>query len=304
MKPKLSYKEEKRERKGIYASDYGKLNIDILLSLKGVEASNPPEWNDTLKWSAGKAIELQFVKILKENNIVDNDFSQDEQETTEIIRNGVPIRMNFDARVKTGGAKMIFDDSILPQSFELELKEGEPIEIKSINNKNSYDIQKFIDNKPRENYVGQLSIYLDALNQERGHLFVSSIDGLNYFWFECKKIGEKIYKCGDTIVDLNKEYERFADLWNRRNEEPQDKDWNEEIYKIPIENIDWTKLSVSKIGDIRNGRYVVGSENKFKIDYSDYKDLILEKQGVKAGYTEEEIAIIKEKTAGFSSKKK
>jgi hypothetical protein len=48
----------------------------------------------------------------------------------------------------------------------------------------------------------------------------------------------------------------------------------------------------------------VGSENKFKIDYSPYKDYIIKAQGATLGYTPEEIEKIKELTKGFSAKPK
>ena len=306
MKPCFNYKNEKRERKGINASDYGSLGINVILALKGEEVTNPDEWNDTLRMAAGKGVELQMIKILKENEVVEQDFDQEKEPTTEIERLGVPIRMRFDAVVKKGGATLKTNDLTLPETHEITLGEGEPIEIKSINNANSFDIAKYSDNKPRENYVGQLAIYMDALGKDTGHLFVSAINGLNFFWFVCKKIEEGKYQCGDTVVDLNKEYARFAEIWKAKDKPLAELTdyWDEEKYKIPLEEIDWTQLSVSKIGDVRNGRFVVGSENKWKIDYSQWKNLILKMQGVEAGYSDEELAIIRVKTAGFSSKKK
>lgn len=306
MKPILEFKEEKRDKNNIYASDYGKLGIDIILSLRKVEKTNVKKWNDTLRLEAGKAIELQMVKILKDNQIIDKDYSQEDLPSTVIEREGVTISMKFDAVVKKGGATLFVDDNILPKGETLALVEGEPIEVKSINNKNSFDIQSYIENKPRESYVGQLAIYMDALGKERGNLFVSSIDGLHYFWFVCVHKGDKVYQCGDVVIDLKKEYARFKELNDvafSQNEIPE-KYWNEEIYKIPIEQIDWTQYSVSKIGDARNNKCVIGSENKWKIDYSEYKNLILEHQKVGLGYSDEELEIIREKTKGFSSKKK
>lgn len=324
MKPQLTYLEPRRIKNNINASDAGKLGIDIILSLNQVAYSNPMDWPSYLRMSAGKGVELQMMKVLKQNNIIDQEYDQDfeyfqpdiadsplqkrERESTKIVRNGVTISMRFDAEVKKGGAVLSTLDNLLPQGSEIVLSEGEPIEIKSINNKNSFDIQKYIDNKPRESYVYQLAIYMDALNKEQGHLFVSSIDGLNYFWFVCKKTGEGIYQCGETVVDLNKEYARFAKLvevskniWNY----PVMKEyWNEVKYKKPIADIDWSKLSVSAIGDVRNGRKVIGDDDKWMIDYSSYKDIIVYMQGEKLGYTDEELDIIRTLTAGFSAKKK
>lgn len=317
-KPILKYSEERRLKTSFHASDYGKLGIEIMLGLKNVEPTNPIEWSSTLRMAAGKGVELQMVKVLKANNIISKDFDQESAEATEIERDGIKIRMRFDA-LALPNAKMTLNDVIMPDGQTIEMTEGEPIEIKTLNNKNSFDIQSYIDNKPRESYVGQLAIYCDALGKERGHLFVSAIDGLNYFWFTCEHQGNRIYKCGETIVDLNKEYKRWAKIaedvkkistpWELAldvftAEKKWKEYWFEELYKIPIDKIDWSKLSTTKIGDARNGRLVIGSENKWKIDYSNYKDMLVRAQGATLGYSPEDLEKIKEVTAGFSSKKK
>jgi len=302
MIPVLTYSEEKREKTACSPSDSGKLECDIWLNLKGVEPTNPTKWNDTLRMEAGKAIELQMIKVLKMNGVIAEDYDQDKIPTTEIEREGIKIRMKFDAVCKEAVLKV--QDSLMPNTESIQIHEGEPLEVKSVNNKNSFDIQDYIDGKPRENYVTQLAMYCDALGKDRGHLFVSTIDGLNYFWFECIKVGEGKYKCGNVEVDITKEYKRFAEIWNKfKNDiEPN---WFEEIYKTPVDQIDWTKVSKSKIGDARNNHRVIGSEGQYKILYSNYTDLILQKQGIeKRGYSEEELAIIKKATEGYSSKKK
>jgi len=300
LKPILKYEEEKRKKANFWASDHGKLGIDLHLALKGVEPTNKPVWSDTLKWEAGKGVELGMLNILKANGIVDPDYNQDEYGRVERDVDGLKITGKCDARIIKGGATMQFNDSVMPESVTLELNEGEPIEVKSINNKNSFDIQSYIDNKPRESYVGQLAVYLDILGLERGHLFVASIDGLAYFWFPCEKIGDGIYKAGDTVVNVKEEYKRWKSILENLDNEPN---WTEELYKLPIEEVKWNELTVSKIGSARNNKAVIGSENGWKIQYSPYKNLIVEKQGTQLGYTEEELAKIRIMTAGYSSKK-
>jgi len=298
MKPKINYSEERREKKNIYASDYGKLGIDIFFSLHNEPVTNPMHWSSLLRMAAGKGVEMQMLQILKANGNVPQDYSQD-GDSIKIERLGVPISMKFDALGKQ--SKLDTDDITTPETACIDINEGEPVEIKSINNKNSFDIAKYENNEPRESYVGQLAIYMDALNKERGHLFVSSIDGLNYFWFVVTKIGEGLYQCGNTKVDLNKEYARFKAIYDLK-EITDELIW-EEKYKIPLEEIDWTKLSTSAIGDCRNGRKVIGTENKWKLDYSSWKNRIVELQKAELGYNPSEIELIKSKTAGFSSKK-
>jgi len=300
MIPNLEHKEEKKDRGRFYASDFGKLGIDILLSLRKEEETNPPTWLDTLKWAAGKGVELKMVDILKENGIVEKDFDQEAAPSMVINREGVDISMKFDALVKEGGAVLKMGDGVVVNE-EVRLNAGEPIEIKTINNKNSFDIARYNENKPRENYVGQVATYMDALGQERGHIFAVTIDGLHAFWFVVSKIGEGKYQAGDVIVNIDEEYKRYAKIWDvfKSGEIPKEA-FFEERYKLPIESIDWHSLSKNAISDARTNKKVIGSENSWKIMYSNFRDRIIKEQGETRGYTEEEIEKIAELTAGYS----
>lgn len=272
-----------RGRTGFHASDYGKLGYDLFCDFTGVERTNPARWYETLKWGAGKGVELQMLTVLKDSGYVPQEYDQLEEVPTVVFeREGVKVTCHVDA---------------------INIH-GEPVEIKSINNKNAIDINKYKDNKPRENYVGQLAIYMDALGKEKGHLFVAAVDGLSYFWFVCEHLGDRIYKCGETTVDLNKEYKRWATLKSDFIDAGKEPDVFEAgRYKIPVNEIDWTKYSVSTISAVRTGRKVLGDEDAWKILYSPWKDLIVHKQGSEVGYTIEELQEILLKTKGFSSKK-
>jgi len=301
-KPILQYKEteEHKAKETLYPTDNSKLEADILLELRGVQPTNPSKWNDTLRQEAGKAVEMQMIKVLKQNGVIDELYDQDNLPSTKIERMGVPISMRFDAQAKESTLKL--DSTIFPQGQEIKITKGEPIEIKTINNNNSFDIQKYIEGMPRESYITQIAIYMDALNKDIGHLFASTIDGLNYFWFQVKHIGNLIFQADKITIDLNKVYERYAKIWKKYKENVEP-DWFEEIYKLPVEQVNWTSLSSTKITEARNNRRVIGSENSWKINYSPYRDLILEKQGInQKGYTESEILKIKELTKGFSKK--
>ncbi len=270
-------KQEKREKKAFYASDVLKPVLDLYFSFKGVEPTNPMEWYSTLRFGAGNGVEASMLKILKDSGFVNEDYDQKVHGRIEIEREGIKINGYIDAITK----------------------DGLPIEIKSINNKNQFDIAKYEDGKPRQNYVGQLAIYMDALNVDSGYLFVASIDGLNYFLFECKKIGERKYKCKDTEVDLDIEYKKWSNLFKEYVEKDIVPPATEYIYKHDVNKIDWSKVSKSAISKARNGHAVVGD---FQIAYSPYKDKIIELQGSQLGYSEDEIKIIKEKTAGYSAR--
>lgn len=305
MIPEFKINHEKREKKGFNASDYGRMAFDIYHAFKGTEPTNPALWNETLKWGAGKGVELQMVKVLQDSGIVSLDWNQEEEETYEMERHGVKVRMKIDAFV---GGGVTFtkgpDNTAIAHGRTHDLEVGAPIEIKSINNKNSIDIKKYADGQPRENYVGQLAIYMDYLGKDIGYLFVASVDGLSYFWLSCRRVKDRVYECGKTVVDLDVEYTRWAEIDSlvKNNVEPSPFDAGK--YKIPIAEIDWSKVSTTDIGKARNGDKVIGGPDSWQILYSSYKDLILKAQGVSPGYTEEEIAQIKTLTTGYTTWKK
>lgn len=282
MIPSLTINHIPRVRTGFHASDFGRMGFDIYHSLKGTPPSNPAKWNETLKWGAGKGVELQMLQILKDSNYVPSDYVQEESVPTARIEHcGVSITCHVDA-------------------INLD---GEPVEIKSINNKNAVDIAKYKDNRPRENYVGQLAVYMDALGKDNGYLFVASIDGLSYFWFRCENLGAGVYKCGNVEVNVLDEYARWASIKLAVDSGIEPDPFEAGRYKLPLEEIDWSKLSASTISAVRTGKRVIGDPDSWKILYSPYKDMIVEKQGATLGYTEEELAKILELTKGYSSKK-
>jgi hypothetical protein len=279
MLDKLIYKEIPKPRKNFYASDFDKSNLDLYFSWTDEPKTNPPKWYDTLKWGAGNGVEDAMLKVLKMNGIVDEEYDQKLHGGFKIEREGITVSGYTDAR---------------------NLK-GEPIEIKSINNANVMGIREYENGYPRRNYVGQLSIYLDALGKDRGYLFASSIDGLHRFWFECKKVGDGIYKCGNVTVNVYDEYRRWAKLYTDHIEPRELPDLFQYTYKYPVDKIDWTKVSAGKISSARTGKSVIGD---WELGWSDWKNRIVELQGTTLGYTNAELKLILEKTQGYTTWKK
>jgi len=276
MLVKLTRKIEQYDKNSFWASDFGKPLIEIYWNWKKEPYTNPPQWYDTLKWSAGKGVEEAMLQVLKDSDVVAEDYDQKEHGRIEMERNGIKVSGYCDALTK----------------------EGIPIEIKSINNANKFDIAKYEKGEPRENYVGQLAIYMDALGKDLGHLFVSSIDGLNRFWFECKRLDGRKFKCGNVEVDLDEQYKK----WSKLKLEHIDKDIVPDVfeirYKYPIEEIEWGQVSKTDIGKARNGHKVLGDWN---VSYSNWKHKLIELQGETEGYTPDELTRIKELTKGFTT---
>ena len=259
---------EKREKTAYYASDYGKSTLDLYFSLTNEPITNPIEWDDMIRLEAGKGVENALVKVLKDSGYVDENY---EQKSISIVREGVEIHGKIDAI----------------------LKDGTPVEIKSINNKNVFDVRKYHDGFPRESYVGQLAIYMDALEVDYGYLFAVTLDGLEKFLILCQKIGEGKYRCGNVEVDIAKEYKRWAKIWNENIISKKLPDIWEYTYKPKIDSIDWTKVPLAKRRNAVMNGVVVGSD--WQITYSPYCNKIVELQGEVRGYTDEEKKILADK---------
>lgn len=274
----LKFTQDNYEKKNFSASDFGKSMIDLYFAFTKEPVTNPPEWYDTLKWGAGKGVEESMLDILKMNGIVKEDYDQKKDGRIEHKYKGIQINGYIDA---------------------LSLNET-PIEIKSINNKNQFDIGKYEAGNPRESYVGQLATYMEAKGKDRGILFVASVDGLSYFVFECFALGAGKYKCGNTVVDLYKEWDKWDFLKKslEENMTPVDEYLKENIYKYPVDKIDWTTISAGDISKARNGHKVLGD---WQVSWSPWKNRIIKLQGTVPGYSKEELACILEKTEGYTT---
>jgi hypothetical protein len=275
----LRYVEEDREKKAFYASDFGKSKLDLFFAFTGEKKTNPPQWYETLKWAAGKGVEEAMLKILKTNGHVPGNYDQREHGRIEKEYKNIKIHGYIDAKHVS---------SI-------------PIEIKSVNNANKWDVSNYKNGYPKENYVGQLGIYMWAEGVDQGLLFVSTIDGLETFIFEAKWIRPGVVQCGNTIVDIFAELDRWNDLWEKHIEPKVMPDIWEYVYKKDIETLDWKKVSASDISKARNGHKVIGD---WQIGWSSWKDKIVALQGSTIGYTDKELARIKELTEGYSTWKK
>ena len=260
---KIVYKQDRKPKLAFYSSDYGKLEADLWCALKNIPPTNPPEWHDYFKMETGKAIEMKFLEILKQNGQIPKTYVQETDGRVDFVRNGVTIHGYIDAKTN----------------------EGLPVEIKTLNNANKWAVADYEANKPRENYVGQLAIYMDSLGVNQGQLIAFTIDGLNRFVFTCQHLHDRVYKCGDIEVDLEKEYQRWASIKSMVDNDIEP-NWNECRYKIPIEEIKWSEMETAEIKKAMLGEKVIGGG--WEVNYSPYKDLILEKQGATLGYTDQE----------------
>lgn len=278
MLDRLITKTKLQDRDSLHCSDFGKASLDLYFRMTGVPETNPPQWYEKLKWGAGLGVEKELLQVLKDSGIVPEEYDQDVHGVLEKEIDGIKITGHMDGNTS------------LDQT-------GEPIEIKSINNKNFPDIKKYEDNMPRENYVGQLAMYCYLTGSKKGHLFVVSVDGLHRFYFEMNEVDDGVFKCGKVTVDVKKEIQRLITLYKENVLKGVMPDIWEYRYKHDIESINWKEVSKDKISKARMNKAVIGD---YQISYSGWKKMIAELQGTSLGYDQRELARIKELTDGYS----
>lgn len=284
MLDKLTYQDRPYKKEFFSASDFGKWDLELYLKLTGVPETNPSDWRSQIRMGAGEGAEARLLTVLKQNGVVWEHYDQEFDGRVVMQREGLEIHGYMDA---------------VTIENELGVEPGVPIEIKTINNKNQWDISKYTSGNPRENYVGQLAIYIDYLDKEIGYLLATTIDGLHTFFLPCRKVAPGTYQCGQVIVNVHQEYKRWSNVYKLVQSGTMPNIWTYR-YKYPLDEIDWSTVSAAAISKARNGHAVIGD---WQVLYSPYKNLIIELQGATLGYNDEEIAFIREKTKGYSSKK-
>lgn len=219
MLEKLRYEDKHYVKKYFSATDYGKWDLELYFAMTGVQKTNPINWRAAIRMGAGIGVEDRVMEVFKTSGLVDEYYIQEYDGQVRMEREGLEIHGYIDAQTIEN---------------ELGLEPNAPIEVKSINNKNIYDIRDYENGKPRENYVGQLAVYMDYMDSDRGYLFVASVDGLNVFVLPCEKKGKGVYQCGEVIVNIDKEYKRWSSI-SKAVEEENMPDVFGYRYKYPLE---------------------------------------------------------------------
>ena len=259
-----------KEKDSFWASESETMLFEIYHRWKGTKPSNPIKAEAQVLMNAGKMMEEALVEQWVAAGAVQKS---EEQIHIRMDRLGVPISGYIDA---------------------LHV-DGYPIEVKTFY---GYWQQKQLEQgKARESYLKQLAIYMDALDQDKGKLFYMERGNGKMFEFTLHRINEKQFLCGDIGFNLHDTYQRWQDLYTNHilpSQEPEP----DYLYKIPPSQIDWSKASKADIKKARANQKVIG-EHAWAINYSGYKDLILQRQGVEPGYTVEELIEIKKYSEAF-----
>jgi hypothetical protein len=271
---------KRKQKDTFWASETEKPLFDIYHTWMGTPVTNPVDAEKLVMFSAAKMMELALVTKLQKMGIAKKG---DEQQRFQIEREGIQI---------SGYTDCIFTD-------------GSVGEIKTYYG--DYQTRELEAGRPKTNYLKQLAIYLDALDQDRGKLIY--LDRGTGAMYEFTLLREKNlqFKCMNIEFDLLDTYKKWAKFYeeNILKEKEPDPFIDAGKYKADINTLDWTKVSKADIGAARNGHKVIG-ENRaehWKVLYSPYKDLWIQKQGQTLGYTSTELAKIKDLTKNYSSKK-
>jgi hypothetical protein len=250
--------------------------FDLYHKWIGTPPTNPMDAEKFIVFSAGKMMETSLVSTLTKMGLV-KEMTGDEQARVEMTRQGIPV---------TGYIDAIFTN-------------GNPLEVKSFYG--DYQAKELRSGKPRESYLKQLAMYMDFLGKDNGKLIYMDRGTGEMFEFDLVRTSDLKYKCLNVEFDLDDTYKRWARLYNNNIVPRKEPSAWENRYKIPVQEIDWSKVSNADISKARNNHKVIG--DGWKINYSSYKNLILDRQGTVAGYTKEELDYIIKITRGYSSKK-
>lgn len=274
---------EKKKKTSFWASETEAMAFDIYHTWMGTPQTNTMGGETVMMLTMRSMSEKSAVALMRKANILVKRFTNDERVYFEWGENKVPISGYPDAGVYLDGETAI-------------------VEIKTYYGQHNH-IQ-VTGGKVRTSYLKQLAIYLYHFKVTHGILLMINQGTGEMTEFDLYQNPENPYHftCPDNEIEINlldtfKRFEQiYVDHILPRKEPPI-----EYVYKYPIETLNFDKLSSADISAARNGRKVLGD---WQVKYSNFKDLIIQRQGTVPGYTEAELAYILERTRGYSSRAK
>lgn len=279
-----------KQKVSFWATESESSAFELYHSFKGTPVTNPIDAETKFALGMRKKLEETMVDSFKDLGIyvepepfttTDGIYvEKPDQHRVDMERLGIRISGYMDAIILEEGKKI-------------------PVEIKT-----SYGpyAKRDLDNcMPKLSYLKQLAQYMDYMGAFTGYLvqshFKESFLIDNIYQFTLVRNGD-IFTCGQQSFNLFEDvYKRYKMIWDTYivlDIEPK----SEYRYKYPLDTIDWKSVGSVKISKARNGKAVIGD---WQVQYSGYKNLIAEKEGSELGYDDDEIALIKKLTAGFTT---
>jgi len=281
---KLSREEEYlgKEKTSFWASETETMAFDIYHRWMKTDPTNPMDEEKMMMLKMRKLTEDAVVHYLRKTGQVIERFTNEERCFFEWGPNHVPISGYPDTGLMSGG-----DEAIVEVKTYYGGKQHSEIRIGHI----------------KTAYLKQLAIYLYHFKIKHGILLMINQGTGERFEYDLYQKGKDKYHfiCPDNEVEINllEVFKRWEKIW-LENILPKKEPEIEFLYKYDIERIKWDEIADSAISKARTNKAVLGD---WQVKYSDFKDLIIKKQGTVAGYTPEELSRIRELTAGYSTKK-
>lgn len=274
-----------KTKTSFWASETEVMAFEVYHRWIGTTPTNPMDEEKMMMLKMRKLTEEAIVNYLRKSGLLVEELSNNKRCYFEWGPNKIPISGYPDAAIMN------------PERL------GKPsiVEIKTYyGQKNHAEVSR---GKIKTSYLKQLAIYLYHFEIEHGILLMVNQGTGERFEYDLYQNPENKYHfiCPDNETEINllDTFKRFENIYVnhvlKKIEPPI-----EFTYKYPIESINWDELSSDKIVKARANRAVVGD---WEVKYSDFKDLILERQNTTPGYTDSELKRIRELTTGYSAKR-
>lgn len=263
---------EREGKKSFWASDCQKNVFDIYHAFIGTEPTNPFTPHALWRFKCGEYAEKGLIDALRHAGVV--KMADEDQMRVELEWEGIKI---------TGYADIVLND-----------KEESIVEVKSFYG--SWQEKELSQGKVKQNYLMQLAVYMFFKEHRYGLLYMVPMPAGTHYQFRLEQYMPGRFRCNDVEFDIRHEFARWKRLYNN-NIVPKIEPKSEYVYKKPIKDINWSRVSSGDISKARNGHKVIGD---WQVQYSQYKDLIIEREGTEPGYTLDEIQLIKSLTKGYS----
>jgi len=282
---KLSRNEEYlgKKKSTFWASESEIMAFEIFHRWIGTKPTNPISEEKLMMLKMRKLTEEAVILFLRKSGKLIERFSNDERCFFEWGKHKVPISGYPDAGIEINGEEII-------------------VEVKTYYGGFQHSRVRIGDVKT--SYLSQLAIYLYHLKIKRGILLMINQGTGERYEYDLYQTGDNPHHfiCPDNTVeiDLERVFKRFEKIWIE-NVKPGIEPKIEYLYKYPVDKINWDNVSSSIISKARNDKSVHGD---WQIKYSDFKDMIVKKQGTCLGYSEKELEIIRKVTTGYSTRKK
>lgn len=272
---------QSKPKTSFWASESEAMAFDIFHKWMGTPPTNPMEGETVMMLTMRKMSEVAAVSLMRKAGILVKRFANDERMYFEWGQHKVPISGYPDAGVWIDNEVAIVEiKTFYGTHHEMDISAG----------------------RVKLPYLKQLAIYMYHHKIRHGILLMINQGTGTMYEFDLYQNPDNPYHfaCPDNEVEFNLEetFKRWEKIYVEnilQKKEPA----IEYRYKYDLKTLDWSKVSAADISAARNNKKVLGD---WQVKYSDYKDLVISREGTVPGYTDEELDFIRTATAGYSQR--